>query len=175
MGARAFLRRFGGDARGVAAVEMALIGAVLSAALLNAAEVGRYAWISTQVSASSQAAAHAAIAKCSPTQTPVTINCPEVNTHILTAVQGSSLGSNVTLHGAVSERWYCLTSSGALQDMSAASSRPGNCADAGEPSQAPALYIRVRTQYTYEPLFPGLTITETFAGVIVKTAWMRLR
>ena len=172
---KAFLRRFGGDARGVAAVEMALVGGVLSVAMLNAVEVGRYAYLATQVSAATQAGAHAAIVGCSPTETPVTINCPEVNGEILTAIQGSSLGDQVTLHEAISERWYCLTESGTLQDMAAANARPANCADAGDASQAPALYVRVRTEYTYEPLFPGLTIAEMFAGEIVRTAWMRLR
>jgi Flp pilus assembly protein TadG len=175
MRVRAFLGRFGGDARGMAAVEMALVSGVLGAALLNVAEVGRYAYLSSQVSAASQAGAHAAIVRCSATETPVTINCPVVASAINTSIQGSSLGNHVTLYGAISERWYCLTAQGALQDMAAANARPNNCLAAGDASQQPALYLRVQTQYTYEPIFPGLTIVETFADTIIKTSWMRLR
>jgi Flp pilus assembly protein TadG len=171
----AFLSRFGGDARGVAAVEMSLIGGLLVMALLNVAEVGRYAYLSTQVSASSQAGAHAAIVVCEPTATPVTINCPDLNTAIATSIHGSSLGDDITLRGAVSERWYCLTAGGALQDMAAADARPSNCQAAGDAGQQAALYLRVQTQYTFEPLFPGLTVADTFATNITKTAWMRLR
>lgn len=175
MRTRGFLGRFRGDARGVAAIEMALITAVLAAALLNVVEVGRYAYLATQVSAASQAGAHAAIVTCDPVETPVTINCPGVDAAIAASIQGSSLGNDITLQGAITERWYCLTSSGVLQDMAAAGSRPSNCADAGDATLQPALYVRVVTQYAYDPIFPGLTIAETFDETIVRTAWMRVR
>jgi Flp pilus assembly protein TadG len=175
MRSRAFLGRFGGDAGGVAAVEMALISSVVAAALLNVVEVGRYAYLSTQITAATQAGAHAAIVSCNPNETPVTINCPNVNTAITAAIQGGGLRNQITLHEAISERWYCLTAAGALQDMAPAAERPSNCSGAGDPSLQPALYVRVRTEYTYEPIFPGLTITERFADEIIKTAWMRVR
>ena len=175
MPTKVFLRRFGGDERGVAALETALIGSILVAALLNVVEVGRYAYLSTQITAATQAGAHAAIVTCEPNETPVTINCPGVNAAITASIQGGSAGNHITLHGAVSERWYCLTSSGALQDMAAANARPSNCTAAGDPAQQAALYLRVQTQYTYEPIFPGLTLADTFDTTIIKTAWMRLR
>lgn len=170
-----FLGRFGGDARGAAAIEMALITSVLAAALLNVAEVGRYAYLATQVSAASQAGAHAAIVTCEPSETPVTINCPEVGGAITASIRGTTLGADISLQGAITERWYCLSTSGALQDMAAASTRPNNCQAAGDASLQPALYVRVVTQYAYEPIFPGLTIAETFDANIVRTAWMRVR
>jgi len=73
-----FLRRFARNERGVAAVEMAMIGGLLTGALMNVAEVGRYAYLTTEVSAASQAAAQAAIITCSTDRTPVTTNCPAV-------------------------------------------------------------------------------------------------
>ncbi|HUR02683.1 MAG TPA: TadE/TadG family type IV pilus assembly protein [Nonomuraea sp.] len=173
--ARGILSRFARDQRGVAAVEMSLVGGLLATALLNVVEVSRYAYMSAQVGAASQAAAHAALVKCDPSETPVTLNCPDVAGEITKAIRGSSLGTRVHQHGALSERWYCLTATGALQDMSAAGTRPASCADAGDAMAKPGLYLRVQTDYTYDPLFPGLTIAETFSETIVRTAWMRLR
>jgi Flp pilus assembly pilin Flp len=172
---RGITSRFARDQRGVAALEMGLVGGLLATALLNVVEVSRYAYMTAQVGAASQAAAHAALVKCEPTETPVTLNCGDIDAEITKAIRGSSLGSQVRLHGALRERWYCLTPTGALQDMSAAGSKPTSCLEAGDPSVRPGLYLRVETEYTYEPLFPGLTIAETFADVIVRASWMRVR
>ena len=60
-----FLRAFGNDRRGVAAVEAALIGGFLVVAMFNVAEVSRYAYISMQVLTASQAGAQAATAQSS--------------------------------------------------------------------------------------------------------------
>jgi Flp pilus assembly pilin Flp len=175
MAVRGITSRFAGDQRGVAAVEMGLVGGLLATALLNVVEVSRYAYMTAQVGAASQAAAHATLVKCAPDETPVTINCPDVAAAVTMAIRGSSLGTQVRQHGALRERWFCLTPEGGLQDMSEAGIKPGSCADAGDPSVRPGLYLQVQTEYTYEPLFPGLTIAETFEDTIVRTAWMRVR
>lgn len=170
-----FLGRFAADARGVAAVEMALVGTVVMGALLNVVEVSRYAWTTAQVTAASQAAAHAAIATCDPTEVPVTLACDAAGSRIALAVAGTSLGEAIELEGAIHEGWYCVNQHGGLQLMAPAKDpRPQSCEDAGVPSGKPALYLRIRTSHDYEPMFPGLTITETFPDVIVRTAWMRM-
>jgi Flp pilus assembly protein TadG len=169
------LRRFARDERGVAAVEMALIGGLLTGALMNVAEVGRYAYLATEVSAASQAAAQAAIITCPTDKTPVTINCPAVAAAVTTALHGSSLGSRISLvTGGMTEGWYCLKANGTQVWVSAAASKPANCIDAGEPNVLPALYVSLQATYDYEAMFPGLTIVGNFPPHIIRTSWMRM-
>jgi Flp pilus assembly pilin Flp len=168
------LRQFGADERGVAAIEMALVGTLLAGALLNVAEVSRYAYLAMEVNAAAQAGAQAAIVKCNPTETPVTINCPEVDDAIETAITGTSLGERITLKAPVDEAWYCLTPAGDLQEMGPPDEKPEDCEEAGVPAGRPALYVRLQTTFTYEPMFPGLTIVQSFAETIERSAMMRL-
>lgn len=172
---RCFLGRFGRESRGVAALEMALVTGVLATGLMNGLEVGRYAYMSAQVGAAAQAGAQAAIATCDTNHTPATINCTGLSSSVTTAIHGTSLGSDVSVKGQIQEDWFCLTNAGVLQNIGAASSSPTDCLVAGSPNLKPALYLRVSTQYTYDPLFPGLTLADIFADDIVRTAWMRMR
>ena len=119
------------------------------------------------------AGAQAALVTCSATQTPVTSNCSAVASAITTALQGTSLGSGITQQGALTERWYCVNSGGALQDMAAAANKPSNCSAAGG-SGLPGLYVTVQATYTYQPIFPGLTIVATLPAAVTKSAWMRM-
>lgn len=169
-----WLDRFAGDERGVAAMEGALIGAVLVAALFNVVEVSRYAYVTTQVAAASQAGAQAAIMTCDTQKTPVTINCPGVAEAIDLALQGTSLGDAVERAPNLQEGWYCVNAQGVLQWMSAAAAKPANCAAAGMPDGLPSLYLQVQVSYAFEPIFPGLTLTEAFPATIARTAWMRM-
>lgn len=167
------LRGLAADERGVAAIEMALVGSLLVAAVMNVVEVSRYAYVSTQVAAATQAAAQAAIIECPTSATPVTTNCTGLDHAVAVAIEGTSLGDEVSLKGSLSEGWYCLTGKSGLQKMSNAGSPPGDCSGAGLAGDKPGLYLRVATTYAYEPIFPGLTITEAFPKAIVRTAWMR--
>jgi Flp pilus assembly pilin Flp len=168
------LRAFRSDERGVAAVEFALVGGFLMMALLNVAEVSRYAYQSTQVASASQAAAQAVVVKCDTSHVPATINCPDAAAAVTMALQGTSLGANVTLTGGLQEGWYCLSLQGALQRMSDAGSKPANCGAAGNPAAAAGLYVKVNAVYQYQAMFPGLTIAESFSPTIARSAWMRL-
>ncbi len=167
------LRRFRDDQRGVAAVEVALVSTLLITALFNVVEVGRYAYVASQVSAASQAGAQATLVTCTTAQTPITTNCSAVASAITTALQGTTLGTGITQQGALSERWYCVNSAGALQDMAAAASKPSNCSAAGG-SGLPGLYVTVQATYTYQPIFPGLTIVAALPATVTKSAWMRM-
>lgn len=170
------LRRAAADQRGAAAIEMALIGGILSMAMINVVEVWRYAHSATQVAAASQAGAHAALVKCRPTETPVTINCPTVTNFVTTAVEGGTLGANVRLKGAIAEGWYCINpETQALTYIAPPQDKPSNCADGGDPSERPSLYVRVEATYAYQPIFPGLTVVQNFTPTIDRAAWMRLR
>jgi len=159
------LQRLRGDERGVAAIEAALVSGLLFVSLMNVVEVTRYAFTSTQVEAVTQAAAQAAVITCDPNHSPVMENCPSVNEAITTAIHGSSLGDGVSLEGSLSEQWYCVSG----DTLQAAGGQDDTC-----PNDAkPGLYLRIRTTYTYEPIFPGLTVVESFADSIEHTAWMR--
>ena len=167
------MRAFRADERGIAAVEVALVGALLTTALFNVVEVGRYTYVAGQVAAASQAGAQAALVTCTTTQTPVTSNCPSVGTAITAALQGTTLGSSVTQLGSLSERWYCVNAAGALQDMAAAANKPANCSASGG-SGVPGLYVTVQATFTYQPIFPGLTIVNALPATVTRSAWMRV-
>lgn len=171
------MRPFGAlrrDERGVAAIEAAFVGSLLVGALMNVVEVSRYAYVTAQVAAATQAGAQAAAMTCDTTKAPATTKCAGLQTAVDTAIQGTSLGEAVALDGALQEGWYCVTAQGALHYESAAGSPPSTCSDIAVTDSKPGLYLRVRTKYTYQPIFPGLTIAATFADEINRTAWMRM-
>lgn len=171
-----FLRRFDRDDRGVAAIETALVGTVILAGLLNVVEVGRYAYTTMQVNAASQAGAQALIVSCGPSDTPVTENCDDVEGAVETAIAGTSLGDKVELDGALDEGWYCISDDKTLEKVAAASApKPSNCDDEDMPTGPAALYVKVKVATAFAPIFPGLTIAESFPDEITKTAWMRVQ
>ena len=167
------LSGFRSDERGVAAIEAALVGALLVGALLNVVETTRYAFTATQVAAATQAGAQAAVVACDTSEVPVTTNCPEVTAAIQTALQGTSLGDDVKLDSTLDEAWYCVTADDKLSRVSGAGDKPSDCSAVGNAGAKPALYLTFRTSYPYQPLFPGLTIAAAFSDTIERTAWMR--
>jgi len=174
LAANSWLARLARDERGVAAIEAALVGSLLSVTLLNAVEIGRYAYTATQVAAAAQAGAQGALVACPTDKTPATLDCPELNSAVNPALQGSSLGDEISRHGALHEAWQCINASGQLQEVGAADSRPDNCNAAGDAAQKPGLYLRVQTEYDYDPIFPGLTLVQRFEPLIVRSAWIRM-
>ena len=171
---KSWLARLARDERGVAAIEAAAVGSLLSVTLLNAVEIGRYAYTTTQVAAAAQAGAQGALIACPTDKTPATLECPELQTAVTTALQGSSLGDDIRRHGDLHEAWQCINASGQLQEMASAGSRPDDCSGAGDPAQKPGLYLRVQTEYQYQPIFPGLTLAQGFDSVIIRSAWIRM-
>jgi hypothetical protein len=174
MRARSFLRRLGREDRGIAGVEMALIASAFSLAALNAAEVGRYAYLLMQVRQATQAGAQAAIKTCDTAHLPATTNCTGLSSAVTTAIQSTGLGSSVALNGSISEAWYCLDTHGAMQNAGAADARPSDCTAFGGSGVAPALYVQIPTTYTYAPLFGSMTVASHFPTAITRTAWMRM-
>jgi hypothetical protein len=173
-GAR-FLARFAAAAEGAAAVEMALVGSIMAGALMNVAELGRYAYTTTQVINASQAGVHMAIARCAADKTPVTLRCPGVEDLVTSAIRSTSLGSAVTVQGDLEEAWYCVGEDGDLEEIATvAETKPRDCEEAGEKDRIPGLYLTVEVAHTFEPLFPGLTLVENFPETIVRSARMRL-
>jgi len=168
------IQRLRRDERGMAAVEMALITSVFAVAMMNAVEVGRYAYILMETEQATQVGAQAALVACDAQHVPATQACPSLTSAVTTAVQGTSLGSAVSLNGAIAEGYYCLNASNALVYASDVNSKPANCAAFGNSGLSPALYLQVKTRYTYAPMFRGMTIAQSFPTAIQKTAWMRM-
>jgi Flp pilus assembly protein TadG len=163
------------DPRGVAAVEFAIFAGILAFATLNVAEISIYTYQRMQVETATQMAVQAAWKNCDLTMLPATTNCPALTNAVQNAVQSTSLGSRVALQsGSPSEGYYCVNSSDALEYVSDVTSKPADCSAVGTPSLQPADYIKIQTTFAYTPLFRGITVGDTFATPITKTAWMRL-
>jgi len=173
---RAWVSRFRSDERGVATVEMGIIGVMLMVALMNAVDVGRYAFETGEVNAAAQAGAQAAYVACDPTHTPATLNCPDLEDAVTAAIEATRLGSAVTLKEPVAEAYYCVDTGRELQRVAGASSKPLTCSGVANAAAnaTPSLYLQVQVTHAFEPMFPGLTIAQTFAPAIVRTAWMRM-
>ena len=173
---RQLLHRFTRHEGGVAAVEMALVGGLFIVGAMSAADVGRYAYQTSEVNAAAQAGAQAALVACDVAHTPATINCPGLNAAATAAIQTTGLASNITIDGAITEGYYCLDMSNALKQAGPASAAPADCSGIANanPNAAPTLYLQVPVTYTFQPLFPGLTLAQTFAPAIKRTAWMRM-
>jgi Flp pilus assembly protein TadG len=179
------LRLFGADARGVAGIEFAITGLLLVIGLLNAVDVGFYAYRRMEVENAAEMGAQAAWKTCNNLQTtmlPATQmnpstglpNCPGLNAAIKTAIQSTWLGTHVTLAsgtGAINpnpgEGYYCVNASNALTLQGSVSNPPANCS-AGV---APGDYLQVQVTWQYQPLFPFSVMS---ASSVTKTSWMRM-
>lgn len=178
------LRLFGAAARGVAGIELALTAPLLALGLLNAVDVGFYAYRRMEVENAAEVGAQEAWNFChdangSMAFLPATQNCPGLNTAITTAIQSTTLQNKVTLAsgtGAINpnpgEGYYCVNGSNALVLQGSVSSPPTNCSI----GVAPGDYIQVQVTYPYKPLFPGPISVMSVSGIssITKTTWMRM-
>ena len=162
------------DQRGVAAIEFAFFAIFLSLALVNVTDVSIYIYQRMQAENATQVAAQAALKTCS-SQLPATTNCSGLTTAVNNALGSTSLGTRVSfIPGSPSEGYYCVNSASALQFVSNVSTKPADCTAAGTPSLQPGDYLQVQTTFHYAPLFPGLSVSSTFATPINRTALVRL-
>ncbi len=165
------------DHRGVSSIEFSLFVGMVSFGMLNVVDVSRYIYQKMEVENATQMGAQAIWKTCDPSKgyLPATTSCPGLTNIITSAVQSTSLGSNVSLQtGTPTEGYYCVNGSGALQYMSDVSSPPTDCSNAGMPGVQPGDYIQVATAFSYTPLFKGVTVTGTLPTQITKTAMIRL-
>ncbi len=180
----AFLRASGG----VAAVEFALVASFLSVAMLNVADVTRYAYLRMQVENAAQVGAQAAWSTCNTVaKLPATdsTKCSGLSSAVTTAIQSTTLGSNVALAGgSPSEGYYCGTTTGALTLVGTAgtvgsppSGQPSTCSavsQAANTSAAPGDYVEVSVTYTFVPLFGGMSLAALLNPSITKSTWERM-
>jgi Flp pilus assembly protein TadG len=162
------------DRRGVAAIEFGIFAVFLAAALANVTDVSIYIYQRMQVENATQVAAQAALQTCA-AKLPATTNCSSLLTAMQNALHSTSLGTAVTLQtGSPTEGYYCINALNALQYVSDVSSKPADCTAAGMPALQPGDYIQVETTFTYQSLFPGLSVASTFPSPINLTAMLRL-
>ena len=166
------MRAFGREENGLAAIEFALIAGTLSVGLLNAVDVGVFAFKRMEVENAAQMGAQAAWKACDSSHIPATTACPGLSTAVTQAVQSTSLGTGVSV-GSTSEGYYCVNSTGSLVYVSDVSSKPTSCSSVGGTAQ-PADYIVIQDSYTYAPIFPGVTVASAFGTTLSKTTYMRL-
>jgi Flp pilus assembly protein TadG len=166
------------DQAGASALEFSLFAALLGFGLLNTADISIYIYKRMQVENATQMAVQAAWKVCDPSQgyLPATTSCPGLTAAITGAARSTSLGALVSIQtGSPTEAYYCLSTSGTLQLVAAATSiPPADCSATGLAGQEPADYIQISTSFAYAPLFPGITVANLFTTPIVKTATMRL-
>jgi Flp pilus assembly protein TadG len=170
------LVRFRRDARGAAAVEFGFVGLMFITGVLNAFDVGRFAYQKMQVENAAYAGAQAAWKTCDPSSMlPATQKCAGLNTAVTAAIQGTSLGTRVSLGSTgISEGYYCVNASNVFQSVGSLASKPANCSAAGNASVLPGDYIQVNVTFSYTPLLSMTVMGMRGASTITKTSWMRL-
>jgi Flp pilus assembly protein TadG len=166
------------DERGASALEFAIFAGILAFGLLNTADISIYIYKRMQVENATEMAAQAAWKACDPSKgyLPATLSCPNLTTVMTQAAQSTALGNQVTIAtGSPQEGFYCLNDAGALQHIANATlNPPADCSSTGLPGTQPGDYIQVTTSFSYEPLFPGVTVAGVFTTPIMKTSMMRL-
>jgi Flp pilus assembly protein TadG len=164
------------DHQGVSAIEFSFFAGLLSLGMLNTADVSIYIYQRMELENATQMGAQTAWKTCDTNHLPATVNCSGLTTALTSAVQSTSLGTQVLLQsGSPAEGYYCVNSSGALQLVGPVTSpEPPDCSAAGMANLKPADYIQITTTYSYAPLFPGITVASAFATPITKTSMMRL-
>lgn len=173
------------DRRGAAALEFALWLGLLTVPVLNAIDLGFYAFESMQVHEAAQSAAQSAGDNCSPG--PAVTTCSgTLSTLLTTAAQSTSLGTKVTVSTGTSSSWegyYCANKTGGLTVVSGdtwgltgtpvtpaptcSTTVTGNSDPAGD-------YIVVNVTYTYTPLFKAVSVASLLNSTVSETSWMRV-
>lgn len=147
--------------------------------VLNAFELGRFAYQRMQVENAAYAGAQAAWKTCydASLMLPATQNqnCPGLNTAVTAAIQSTSLGTKVSLSSTgIAEGYYCVNASNTLQSVGSLSSKPTNCSAAGNANALPGDYLQVNVTFSYKPLLSITVMGVRGASTITKTSWMRL-
>jgi Flp pilus assembly pilin Flp len=185
-------RRFQRDQSGSAAAEFVLWVGLLTLPILNAVDIGYYAFQRMQLETAAEAAVDVAWHTCGvaglPTATCTVpgVNPPTLASTMQAAAQATSLGTGVLVPAAtIVEGYYCSNGSGALVQVGASGStttaptKPSGHFDCSgvvtNSTTAPGDYIQATATYTYTPLFASTSLLTLLGGTtMTRTAWLRL-
>jgi Flp pilus assembly protein TadG len=148
---------------GSSLIEFALVAPILVMLLLNLFDFSSLIWATMQTDYAAQMGAQAALKTCAGGTLPAIGNCAELTTAVTTAIHGTSLGSGVSLtSGYPTETYYCVSGT-ALQSVGTNSSPPSpfDCSAAGNSAVAPGDYVAVQVNYSYTPVFAGLSLASS--------------
>ncbi len=188
------LKRLIRNERGAAAAEFTLVAVVLVYMFANIIDIGMYAYDKMELQNAGQALMEKIFVECPPnsTYTPITTKCnssgggPLTSDIENTAVQNTSLGTNVTISsitaaGATTtciqgnslklcEGWFCVLTGGSLDTGTAISSTQPTCGNGNKAGD----YVAATVSYTYTPVFSHFTVASLLATPITYKAWMRV-
>jgi Flp pilus assembly protein TadG len=159
---------------GVAIIEFALAAPILVILLLNLFDFSVLIWSTMQTDYSAQMGAQAAFKTCNGKNPPLVTNCLGLSATVTTAVQSTSLGTGVTLaSGYPGEGFYCVSGT-SLQSIGTSPPSPYDCSTAtpSDASTKPGDYIVVQVNYSYTPVFSGLSLAS--AHTLTATAMQRV-
>lgn len=167
---------------GAAAVELALVLSLLTIPLLNVVDLAFYAYQNMQAQSAAQMGAQAAFSDCNlPKYLPALSNCTASNsansmtvtTAVTAAVQGTTLGTGVSLSN-LTEGYYCATTTNTLVAVDSETLTCGGVTNAADPSSAPGDYLIVNVAFTYQPIFSSVSVASLLNNNITATSYVRL-
>ncbi len=164
-------------------MELMIISGPILMLLFNVVDVGTYTYQRMQVEEAAQIGVQKVYASCTSSSLPAVQNCNvgTLSSTITTAVQSTSLGSNVSVvSGYPIEGYYCLDASNTLTlvgqsaTIGGTPTKPASCVAAGLPAGRMGDYIQIRVTYGYTSVFSWVSVAGLLSGPITKTAWMPL-
>lgn len=173
------LRAYRREGRAAAALEFALIIGLATLPALNIIDLAVYAFDEMQTHNAAEMAAEAAYNDCSTSSyLPAMSKCTSSNSQwsisfsqaVTSGLKETTLGNLVTLNSD-SEGYYCSTTSNTLV---AVASNTVSCSSYADSNAPPGDYVLVTAQYTYTPIFQGMTVTSLLPATITKTVWIRM-
>ena len=192
---RKLMTDWAADARGAAAVELALVTLLLLLPILNLVDFGVYAYSRMQVENAAQMGAQWGWSACNintPNQQPALgATCSsKFEPAVSNGITNTTLGSRVSLVANYpTEGYYCATANGLVLVGTAGKTTGGSGTAPVKPSPftcdavaghsapagtAPGDYIQVAVTYTYSPLFSGISLASVLTPTITKTVWSRI-
>jgi hypothetical protein len=148
--------------------------------------VGFFIFDRMQVDIAAQAAVQGAWGACASTYAaPASQNCAGLSTAVTNGAQSTTLGTSVTVAtGSPVEGYYCADANQALNLAKGTGiwtinatppARPSSCSSTvASNTSPPGEYIQVTVNYTYSPIFSGISVAGLLPKTITRTAWMRL-
>jgi Flp pilus assembly protein TadG len=165
--------------RGAAALEFALVVGLMTLPALNIVDLAVYAFDEMQTHNAAEMAAEAAYNDCgTAAYLPATSACTATESQwkisfsqaVTSGLKETTLGNAVSLN-TDSEGYYCATTTNTLVAVTSTTQTCSGYADTNAP---PGDYVLVTAQYTYTPIFQGMTVTSLLPATITKTVWIRM-